>query len=127
MIASPKGIGPEKDCPGKDQQNFVREGAPQKQDRHSSRSVQNTEVTEVVSKFFAIYHQSLFKSRRMRCARHVARMEEKRNAYRILVGKSEGRRPLGRPRRKWVDSIKMYLREIGSGGIDWLDLAQDRD
>jgi hypothetical protein len=50
---------------------------------------------------------------------------EKRNARRILVGKPEGKRPLGRPRRKWVDNIKMDLREIGWGGMDWIDLAQD--
>jgi hypothetical protein len=54
-------------------------------------------------------------------------MGEKRNAYRILVGNPEGKRPLGRPRRRWVDSIKMHLREIGSDGRDWMDLAQDRD
>jgi hypothetical protein len=52
---------------------------------------------------------------------------EKRNAYRILVGKPEGKRPLGRLRRRWVDNIKMDLREIGWGGVDWIDLAQDRD
>jgi hypothetical protein len=51
----------------------------------------------------------------------------KRNAYRILVGKPEGRRPLGRPIRRWVDNIKMYLAEIGWGGIDWITLAQDMD
>jgi hypothetical protein len=49
------------------------------------------------------------------------------NAYRILVGQPEGKRPLGRPRRRWVDSIKMDLREIGWDNIDWIDLAQDRD
>jgi hypothetical protein len=54
-------------------------------------------------------------------------MGEKRNAYRILVGKPEGRRPLGRPRRRWVDNIKMDLTEIGWDGMDWVDLAQDRD
>jgi hypothetical protein len=54
-------------------------------------------------------------------------MGEKSNAYRILVGKPEGRRPLGRPRRRWVDNIKMDLREIGWGGMDWIDLTQDRD
>jgi hypothetical protein len=51
----------------------------------------------------------------------------KRNAYRILVGNLEGNRPLGRPRRRWVDNTKMGFREIGWGGMDWLDLAQDRD
>jgi hypothetical protein len=55
----------------------------------------------------------MIKSRRMRLAGHVARIGEKRNAYRILVGKPEGKRPLGRPRRRWVDNIKINLREIG--------------
>jgi hypothetical protein len=54
-------------------------------------------------------------------------MGEKRNAYRILVGRPEGKRPLGRPRRRWVDNIKMDLRETGWGGVDWIDMAQDRD
>jgi hypothetical protein len=54
-------------------------------------------------------------------------MGEKRNAYRILVGKPEGKRSLGRPRRKWEDNIKMDLREIGWGGMDWIDVAQDRE
>jgi hypothetical protein len=66
------------------------------------------------------------KARRMRWG-HVARLGEKRYAFRILVGKPEGKRPLGRPRRKWEDNIKMDLREIGWGGMDWIDLAQDRD
>jgi hypothetical protein len=52
---------------------------------------------------------------------------DKRNAYRILVGKPEGKRPLGRPRRRWEDNIRMDLREIGWSGMDWIDLAQDRD
>jgi hypothetical protein len=54
-------------------------------------------------------------------------MGEKRNAYTLLVGKPEGKRPLGRPRRRWVDNIKMDLLEIGWGGVDWIGLAQDRD
>jgi hypothetical protein len=69
----------------------------------------------------------MIKSRRMRWAGHVARMGEKRNAYRILVGKPKGKRPLGRPRRRWVDNIKMDLKEMRWDGIDWIDLAQDRD
>jgi hypothetical protein len=54
-------------------------------------------------------------------------MGEKRGAYRALVGKPEGRRPLGRPRRRWEDNIKMDLREAGWGGLDWIYMAQDRD
>jgi hypothetical protein len=53
-------------------------------------------------------------------------MEEKRNAYRILVGKPEGKRPLGRPRYRWVDNIKMDFRELGWYGVDWIDMAQDK-
>jgi hypothetical protein len=67
------------------------------------------------------------KSRKMRWVVHVARMGVKRNAYRILVGKPEGKRPLGSPRRRWEDNIRMDIREIGWGGMDWIDLAQDRD
>jgi hypothetical protein len=69
----------------------------------------------------------MIKSRRMRWAGQVARMGAKRNAYRILVGYPERKRPLGRPRRRWVDNIKMDLREIGWDGIDWIDLAEDRN
>jgi hypothetical protein len=68
-----------------------------------------------------------FKSRRMRWSEYVARTGEKRNTYRLLVGKPEGRRPLGRQRRRWVDNIKMDILEIGWDGMDWIDLAQDRD
>jgi hypothetical protein len=64
---------------------------------------------------------------RMRWAGHVARMGEVKGAYNILVGKPEGRRPLGSPRRRWEDNIKMDLREIGFGDVDWIHLAQDRD
>jgi hypothetical protein len=66
-------------------------------------------------------------SRRMRWAGNLERMGVKRNAYRILAGKPEGKRSLGRPRHWWVDNIKMDLREAGWGGMDWNDLAQDRD
>jgi hypothetical protein len=65
----------------------------------------------------------MIKSRSMRLAGHVAGMGAKRNAYRILVGNPEGKRPLGRPRHRWVDNIKMDLREIGWDGMDWIDLA----
>jgi hypothetical protein len=67
------------------------------------------------------------KSRRMRWAGHVARIRETRNAYRILVGKPEGKRSLGRPRRRWADNIQMGLEEIGWDGMDWIDLAQGRE
>ena len=63
----------------------------------------------------------------MRWAGHVARMGEGRGVHRVLVGKPEGKRPLGRPRRRWEDNIKMALQEVGGGGGDWMDLAQDRD
>ena len=66
------------------------------------------------------------KSRRMRWAGHVARMGEGRGVHRVLVGKPEGKRTLGRPRRRWEDNIKMDLREVGGGG-DWMELAEDRD
>jgi hypothetical protein len=67
------------------------------------------------------------KSKRMRWTGHVARMGEKRNAYRISVGKPEGKRQLGRQGCRWVDNIKIDLRDTGRGGMDWIDLAQDRD
>ena len=67
------------------------------------------------------------KSRRMRWAGHVARMGEERGVYRVLVGKPEGKRPLGRSRPRWVDSIRMDLQEVGCGYVDWIGLAQDRD
>jgi hypothetical protein len=66
------------------------------------------------------------KARIMRWAGHVTRMGEVRGTY-ILVGRPEGRRPLGRPRRRWEDNIKMDLREIGFGDVDWIHWAQDRD
>jgi hypothetical protein len=68
----------------------------------------------------------IINSRSMRWAGHVARMGEKREVYRLLVGKSEGKRPLGRPRRRWIDNIKVDLLEIEFGGVDWVGLAQDR-
>jgi len=63
----------------------------------------------------------------MRWAGHVALLGERRGVYRVLVGKPEGKRPLGRPRRRWEDNVMMDLQEVGCGGIDWIELAQDRD
>jgi hypothetical protein len=69
----------------------------------------------------------IIKSKRMRWAGHVARMREKRNTYRLLVGKLEGKRPLGRPRRRWVDNIRIDVGVVGWGDVDWIGLAQDRN
>jgi hypothetical protein len=70
---------------------------------------------------------SMTKSRSVRWAGYVARMGTKRNSCRILVVMSEGKRPVGKPKRRWVDNIKMYLREIEWGSMHWTDLAQNRD
>ena len=69
----------------------------------------------------------VIKSRRMRWAGYVARMEEGRGVHKVLVGKPEGKRPLGRPRRRWDDNIKMDLEEVKRGCGNWMELAQDRD
>jgi len=77
--------------------------------------------------YFPVIIVRVIESKRMRWAGHVARMGEERGVYRVLVGKPEGRRPLGRPRRRWVDTIRMDLQEMGCGYMDWIGLAQDRD
>jgi hypothetical protein len=87
------------------------------------RRLHNEELNDLYSSPNII---RVIKSRRMRWAGHVARVGEKRGAYRILVGRPEGRRPLGRPRHRWEDNIKMYIQKVG-WGMDWIDLAQDRD
>jgi len=69
----------------------------------------------------------VIKSRRMRWAGHGARMGEERGVYRVWVGKPEGKRPLGRPRRRWVDNIRTDLQDVGGGYMDWIGVAQDRD
>ena len=63
----------------------------------------------------------------MSWAGHIVHMGEGRGMYRVLVGKLEGRRPLGRPRRRWDDNMEMDLQEVGCGGMDWIELAQDGD
>jgi len=69
----------------------------------------------------------VIKSRRMRWEGHVGRMGERRGVYRVLVGKPRRKGPLGRPRRRWEDNTAMDIQEVGRGGMDWIELAQDRD
>jgi len=88
------------------------------------RRLHNGELSDLYSSPSIV---RVIKARRMRWAGHVARMGEEKGAYRVLVGKSEGKRPLGRPRRRWVDNIRMDLQEVGYGSVDWIGLAQDRD
>jgi hypothetical protein len=88
------------------------------------RKLHNEELHDLYSSPSII---RIMKGKGMRWAGYVARMEEKRTAYRLLVGESERRRPLGRPRRRWVDNIRMHLVEVGRGDVDWIGLAQDRD
>ena len=87
------------------------------------RDLDNEELNDLYSSPNIV---RVIKWRRMRRAGHVARMGEERGVYRVLLGKPEGRRPLGRPRRRWVD-IRMALQEMGCGYMDWIGLAQDRD
>jgi hypothetical protein len=79
------------------------------------------------NELYILYSSRQIKSRRMRWAGHVARMGEERNVHMIFMGKSEGNRPLIRPRRRWENGIRMDLREIGWRSVDWIQLAQDRD
>jgi hypothetical protein len=88
------------------------------------RKLHNEELYDLYSSPSII---RIIKARRMRWAGHVARMGEKKSAYRLLVGKPGGRRPLGRPRRRWVNNIRMDLVEVGWGDVDWIGFAQDRD
>jgi hypothetical protein len=87
-------------------------------------------VTSKKTPFFtvtAVKTSNLTQWGKMRWARLCSANREKRNVYSLLVGKPEGKRPLGRPRRRWIDDIKMDLVEIGCGGLDWIGVAQDRD
>ena len=87
------------------------------------RRLHNEELNDLYSSPSIV---RVIKSRRMRWAGHVARMGEERGVYKVLVGKPEGKSPLGRPRRRWVD-IRMDLQEVGCGYVDWIGLAQHRD
>jgi len=87
------------------------------------RRLHNKELNDLYSSTNIV---RVIKSRRVRWAGHVARMSEERGVYRVFVGKPEGKRPLGRPRRRWVD-IRMDLQDVGCGYMDWIGLAQDRD
>ena len=88
------------------------------------RRMHNEELNDLYSLHNIV---RVIKSRRMGWAGHVACMGEERRVYRVFVGKPEGKRPLGRPRRRWVDNIRMDLQEAGYGYMDWIGLAQDRD
>jgi len=88
------------------------------------KRIYNEELNDLYS---SPYTFPVMKSRRMRSARHVARMGEKRHVYRVWVKKLEEKSLLGRPRRRWEDNSKIDLPEVGCGGMDWIELAQDRD
>jgi hypothetical protein len=88
------------------------------------RKLHNEELNDLYSLPNSV---QVVKSRRMRWSGHVARIGEERGVQRVLVGKPEGKRPLGRPRRRWEDNMKLDLRDVGGGRGDWMELAQDRD
>jgi hypothetical protein len=96
---------------------------PKREEAGSWRKLHNDELHNLYSSPNIV---RVIKSRRMRCAGHVACMGEGRGVYKVLVGRPEGKRPLGRPRHRWKDNIKMDLREIGINGANWIQLAQDR-
>jgi hypothetical protein len=96
---------------------------PKREENGSWRKLHNDELLSLYSSPNII---RVIKSRRMRWAGHVARMVEGRGVYRVLVGRLEGKRPLGRPRRRWENNIKLDVREIGIDGANWIQLTQDR-
>jgi hypothetical protein len=96
---------------------------PKREEDGSWRKLHNDELHSLYSSPNIV---RVMKSRRMRWAGHVARMGEGRGVYRVLVGRPEGKRPLGRPKRRWEDNIKLDLREIGIDGKNWIKLARDR-
>jgi hypothetical protein len=95
---------------------------PKREEDGSWRKLRNDELLNLYSSPNMV---RVIKSRRMRWAEHVARMGEGRGVYRVLVGRPEGKRPLGRPRRRWEDNIKLDPRKIGIDGVNWIQLAQD--
>ena len=92
--------------------------------RENQRKLHNEELSDLYS---LPNIARMVKSRRTRWAGHVARMGEGRGVHRVLIGKPEGKRPMGRPRRRWEDNIKMDLQKVGGGCGDWMELAQDRN
>jgi len=88
------------------------------------RKLHNEELNNLYSSSDIVW---VIKSRRTRWTGHVAHMGDTTGIFRVLVGKPEGKRPLGRPRRRWEDNIKMDIQEVGCVGMDWISLAQDRD
>jgi len=88
------------------------------------RKLHNVELNDL---YFSPNVVRVIKSSRIRWAGHVARIGERRGVNRVLVGKTEGKRPLGIPRRRWEDNIKVDLQEVRCGGMDWIELAEDRD
>jgi hypothetical protein len=96
---------------------------PKREEDGSWRKLHNDELHNLYSSPNIV---RVIKSKRLRWAGHVARMREGKGIYRVLVGRPEERRPLGRPTCRWEDNIKMDLREIGIDGSDWIQLAQDR-
>jgi hypothetical protein len=96
---------------------------PKREEDGSWRKLHNDELHSLYSSPNIV---RVIKLRRMRWAGHVARIGERRGIYRVLVGKPESKKPLGRPRHRWEDNIKMDLREIGIDGANWIQLAQDR-
>jgi hypothetical protein len=96
---------------------------PKREEDGSWIKLHNDELNDLCSSSSIL---RVIKSRRLRWAGHVARMGEGRGVYRVLVGRPEGKRPLGRPRRRWEDNIEMDLGEIGIDGANWIQLAQDR-
>jgi len=99
-------------------------GAKREEEMGDWRKLHNEELNDLYCPPYVVWG---IKSRIMRWAGHVAHMGEKGGVYRILVGKPEGKRPLGRPRNRWEDNIKMDLQEVECGGMDWTKLAEDRD